>query len=97
MFLSADIKSLFGGAKINLDGCGDSTPRYAIYQLQDDSLEYHKIGTWNHDNDGQVQGGRLKLSNELRMEKLRSGKNYGTKCLPTCKGFDKPVLLQRVM
>ena len=34
---------------INLDSCGDSTPRYAIYQL-DENLNYRKIGTWNHNN-----------------------------------------------
>ena len=77
-----DIRSVFGGAMINLDSCGDSTPRYAIYQL-DENLNYRKIGTWNHDN--------LKLNPNVTLMVERK-----EQCLPFCVYPDKPITLQRV-
>ena len=43
------------------DDCGDSTPRYAIFQL-DENLTYRKTGTWNHNNDG---NSNLKLNQNV--------------------------------
>ena len=81
-----DIRSVFGGAMINLDSCGDSTPRYAIYQL-DENLNYRKIGTWNHNNGNS----NLKLNqNVIPLVERKE------QCLPLCVSPDKPITLQRV-
>ena len=92
-----DIQSIYGGAKISLDGCGDSTPRYAIYQL-DAELNYRKIGTWNHENGNS----RLKLDQVVTPLQQRKEETElpggvsenSTLCLPTCLYPDKPVMLQ---
>ena len=83
---------------INLNSCGDSTPRYAIYQL-DKNLTYRKIGTWSNDNSNS----RLKLNRnvidlqERKEEKVHPGVlGNSTQCLPTCVNPDKPIKLQRV-
>ena len=41
--LKHDGQPLFGdkSRRVKLDDCGDSTPRYAIYQLQNTRLTYH--------------------------------------------------------
>ena len=65
--LKHDGPPLFGDKtrRIKLDSCGDSTPRYAIYQLQSTRLTYHVTYNFNahysHFNFRKSEHGRMRM------------------------------------
>ena len=93
--LFTDIQSIFGGAKINLNSCGDSTPRYAIYQLNS-TLKYTKIGTWNQDNGTSSLKLNPNVIIPLLVRREEGVLDDSTQCLPTCVNPDKPITFQMV-